>query len=59
MVAGRLLIVLLLCSLLLSNNLASIKFDEHCAVCFEFFDWDRQSEVIQKEELKLQMIEFV
>jgi hypothetical protein len=44
--------------LLLGDNLASVEFDEHRAVCFDFFDRYRKSEVVEKQELQFQVVEF-
>jgi len=43
--------------LLLSNDFASIKLDEHRAVCLYLFNGHRESEVVQEQELKLEVVE--
>ena len=42
--------------LLLGDDLASVKFDEHRAVRFDFFDRYTKPEVVQKQELQFQVI---
>ena len=44
--------------LLLGDDLASIKFDEHRAVSFDLFDRHTEPEVVQKQELQFQVVEF-
>lgn len=45
------LLLLLLFSLLLRDDFASIEFDEHRPICFELLDRYRQAKVIEEEKL--------
>lgn len=45
------------CSCLLSYDLACVEFDQHGPVCFKLFHRDRETKVIEDQELKLKMIE--
>lgn len=46
----------LLC-LLLSDDLASVELDEHGAVSFDLFNGHGKAEVVQKQELKFEVVE--
>jgi hypothetical protein len=41
----------------LSDYFSRIKFDEHRGVSFEVFDGHRETEIVEKEELELEMVE--
>lgn len=41
----------------LGHNLSCVEFYEHCAIRLQFFDGNGQSEVVQKEELKFQVVQ--
>ena len=45
------------CSLLLSYNFASIELDQHGAICLEFLYRNGETEVVEDEELKLEVVE--
>ena len=47
-----------LCCLLLGYDLTCVKFDEHRAVGLDFLHWYGQSEVVQKEKLEFEVVEF-
>lgn len=42
----------------MSNYLASVKLHKHRPVCLEFLDRNGESEVVEKEELQFQMVQF-
>ena len=41
----------------LRNNFSRIELNQHSAIGLKFFDRDRKAEVVEKEELKFEMIE--
>lgn len=43
--------------LLLSNDLSCVECDQHTAVSLELFNRDGKTEVVEKQELKFQMIQ--
>jgi hypothetical protein len=42
--------------LLLGYDFSSVEFHQHRTVRFEFFNGDREAEVVQEEELQLEMV---
>lgn len=44
--------------LLLSDNLTRVEFNKHCPVGFHFFERHSQAEIVEKEELKLEVVQF-
>lgn len=44
--------------LLLCDQLSSIEFHQHRAICLKFFHGYRKSKVIKDEELKFEVVEF-
>jgi hypothetical protein len=42
--------------LLLGYNFSSVEFHQHRAVRFEFFNGDREAEIIQEQKLKFEMV---
>ena len=49
--------VLLIDKLLLGKQFSCVELDKHGAVSFEFLHWHGESEVIEKEELKFEIVE--
>jgi hypothetical protein len=50
-------LMVLLRSLLLGHDFASVEFDKPGAICFQLLDRDTKPEVVQDQELQLKMIE--
>ena len=42
---------------LLSHDLLGVEFNKHAAIRLEFIDRNEELKVVEKEELKLQMVE--
>lgn len=40
----------------LRNNFSSVELDQHSSIRFDLFDGNIQSEVVEKQELKLEMV---
>lgn len=44
--------------LLLRDDLSSVELDKHRSVGFQFFHRNRQTEIVQQQELQLKVVEF-
>ena len=45
-------------SALLSHDLSCVEFYQHSSICFDLFYRHRESKVVQKKELKFEVVKF-